>query len=74
MDQKSEPIIPTVAVKLTTKGVYVWSISLSFGEGGDSEFVVTKIKEFDTKLKDAFPAHAKMGTGRVANFDAFSEE
>jgi len=62
-----------IVLKLTTKGYYVWSVSLPLKDGTDAKMSVEAIKKIDSHLKDVFPNHAKIGTGKFASTDFLDE-
>lgn len=64
---------PEIILKLTAKGIYIWSISLPLKDGEEAKAAVDRLKKFNAELQNAFPAHAKLGTGRVANVDLFAD-
>ncbi len=56
-----------ITVKLTTSGRYVWSITYVCPTVMALE-ATQKIKTIDNQLRNQYPSHAIIGSGRVANF------
>lgn len=61
--------VPEITVKLTTKGTYVWSITVPRDPDYPPESWVSAIKSLDMQLKDVFPSYAKPGTGKSYVFE-----
>jgi len=57
-----------IALKLTARGRYVWTITASFPTK-EREEAVERLRATDKLLKDAFPNYVIQGSGRVATFE-----
>lgn len=62
-------VIDEISLKLTSKGYYIWSITLA----GSDNSTALRLQALDARLKDLFPNHAKPGTARSTKFDSFDE-
>jgi hypothetical protein len=51
-----------IALRMLSSGRYIWTITTN-NKTGDVEL----LKSIDSKLKDAFPFHVTIGTGRAQN-------
>jgi hypothetical protein len=57
-----------VEVKLTTSGRYVWSIN-SVMRSEEVKEGLNDIASINRRLKDLFPDHAKVGSGRTIELE-----
>ena len=59
---------PEITIKLTTKGFYVWSITVPFQQFTPAENAADQMKQYNQALQDRFPLHAQPGTGKAVSF------
>ena len=64
-----ENTLPTIELKLTTRGFYHWNITYPIKEPLSSYDVARGVKELDSALRDAFPNNtAQLKTSSFKKF------
>ncbi len=55
-----------IALRLLTSGRYIWTITANTPDEKTDQ-AIAQLQSIDAKLKDAFPNHVTIGTGRAQN-------